>query len=113
MTALNNLPYSPALAFIVVGVLSATASLFLVEAMSHTRGNARFQLQVEFATVAELCLGPKSHIILQVILFLALHSVNISSIIISCQVSTSVVPFADCPEYGYDPSPVISQDLCS
>jgi uncharacterized membrane protein YwzB len=75
-----------------VGVLSATASLFLVEAMSHTPGNEHFQLQVEFATIAELCLGPRSHIVLQVILFLALQSVNISSIIISCQVQNTALP---------------------
>jgi hypothetical protein len=76
----------PGLAFLVVGSLSASASLFLVEAMSHIRGNERFQEQIEFATIAESCLGPKSHIILQIILYLALQSVNISSIIISCQV---------------------------
>jgi hypothetical protein len=78
--------YRPVLAIIVVGILSASASLFLVEAMSHIRGNERFQAQVEFATIAELYLGRKSHYILQVILYLALQSVNISSIIISCQV---------------------------
>lgn len=76
----------PVLAFLVVGVLSAAASLFLVEAMSHIRGNERFQAQVEFTTIAELCLGRRSHLILQIILFLALQSVNISSIIISAQV---------------------------
>lgn len=80
--------YRPVLAIIVVGILSASASLFLVEAMSHIRGNERFQAQVEFATIAELYLGRKSHYILQVILYLALQSVNISSIIISCQVGS-------------------------
>jgi hypothetical protein len=80
----------------VIGTLAAIASLFLVEAMNHTPGNDKFQLQVEFATIAELCLGPRSHIILQIILFLALQSVNISSIIISCQVNQSLTnKFAD------------------
>jgi hypothetical protein len=88
----------PTLAFAITGILSATASLFLVESMSHIRGNEQFQLRVEFATIAEICLGAKSHVILQVILFLALQSVNISSIIISCQVSQtfnvhSIVPY--------------------
>jgi hypothetical protein len=77
----------PSFAFIIVGVLSAAASLFLVEAMSNIRGNENFQAQVEFSTVAELCLGKRSHVILQIILYLALQSVNISSIIISTQVS--------------------------
>lgn len=75
--------------FIVVGVLSALASLFLVEAMGHIRGNEQFQGGVEFTTIAALCLGPKSHYVLQTILYLALQSVNISSIIISCQVNTA------------------------
>ena len=74
--------------FIIVGILSGFASLFLVEAMSHIRGNEQFQGGVEFTTIAALCLGPKSHYVLQAILFLALQSVNISSIIISCQVCT-------------------------
>jgi hypothetical protein len=72
--------------FIVVGILSALASLFLVEAMGHIRGNEQFQGGVEFTTIAALCLGRKSHYALQTILYLALQSVNISSIIISCQV---------------------------
>lgn len=81
----------PVLAFVVVGVLSGAASLFLVEAMGHIRGNEKFQAQVEFTTIAELCLGKRSHLILQIILFLALQSVNISSIIISAQVTYSLV----------------------
>lgn len=76
----------PTLMFIVIGILSSFASLFLVEAMSHIRGNERFQAGVEFTTIAALCLGSKSHYVLQAILYLALQSVNISSIIISCQV---------------------------
>ena len=74
------------MAILIVGVLSASASLLLVEAMGHIRGNERFQGQVEFTTIAELYLGRKSHYILQIILYLALQSVNVSSIIISCQV---------------------------
>jgi hypothetical protein len=81
-----ELTSSPVLAILVVGVLSALASLLLVEAMSHIRGNERFQARVEFTTIAKLYLGHKSHYVLQVILYLALQSVNISSIIISCQV---------------------------
>jgi len=90
---------SPVLAFLVVGILSAAASLFLVEAMSQIRGNERFQEQVEFTTIAELCLGRRSHLILQVILFLALQSVNISSIIISAQVKHIEIELT--VEHGY------------
>lgn len=78
--------FRPSVLFLLVGILSASASLFLVEAMSHIRGNERFQQTIEFSTIAEKYLGRKSHIILQIILYLALQSVNISSIIISCQV---------------------------
>ena len=82
-----------------MGVLSASASLFLVESMSHIRGNEQFQARVEFTTIAELYLSRKWHFVLQVILYLALQSVNISSIIISCQVSTASTQF---PSVAYE-----------
>jgi hypothetical protein len=83
--------HRPVLVFVIIAILSASASLFLVEAMSHIRGNERFQAQVEFTTIAELCLGRRLHFVLQGILYIALQSVNISSIIISCQVSAASV----------------------
>jgi hypothetical protein len=77
----------PTIAFLLFGVTSAVVSLFLVETMSTIRGNERFQARVEYSTVAHLYLGNKIHIVTQLLLYLALQSVNISSIIISNQVS--------------------------
>jgi len=104
------------MAILIVGILAASASLLLVEAMAHIRGNERFQGQVEFTTIAELYLGRRSHYILQIILYLALQSVNISSIIISCQVikspldlpSQSVACCFSPLEHGYHTSSTVS-----
>ena len=104
------------MAILIVGILAASASLLLVEAMAHIRGNERFQGQVEFTTIAELYLGRRSHYILQIILYLALQSVNISSIIISCQVIKSPLDlppqFVACGfsplEHGYHTSSTVS-----
>ncbi|KAL7272460.1 hypothetical protein RUND412_004727 [Rhizina undulata] len=76
---------TPTLAFLIFGVLSGIVSLFLVETMATIRGNEEFQARVEYSTIAHLYLGPKSHVIMQVLLYCALQSVNISSIIISNQ----------------------------
>lgn len=63
----------------------------MIETMSRIRGNEVFEAKVEYSTVAHLYLGRKAHIAMQVLLFLALQSVNISSIIISNQVSPESV----------------------
>jgi len=55
--------------------------------MSTIRGNESFQANVEYSTVAHLYLGKKAHIGMQILLFFALQSVNVSSIVISNQVS--------------------------
>ena len=55
--------------------------------MSAIRGNEAFQSRVEYATVAHLYLGNRPHLIMQLLLYCALQSVNLSSIIISEQVS--------------------------
>lgn len=78
--------HSPTLSFLIFGAISGVVSLFLVETMSTIRGNEVFQARVEYSTIAHLYLGRKSHIIMQVVLYCALQSVNISSIIISNQV---------------------------
>jgi hypothetical protein len=77
---------SPTIAFLLFGALSGAISLFLVETMSTIRGNEAFQARAEYSTVAHLYLGNKAHIVMQVLLYCALQSVNISSIIISNQV---------------------------
>ncbi|TVY52001.1 hypothetical protein LCER1_G006470 [Lachnellula cervina] len=82
---------TPTIAFILFSVVSGLASFFLIETMSTIRGNESFQANVEFSTVAHLYLGRKAHIGMQVMLFLALQSVNISSIIISNQTMDSLL----------------------
>jgi hypothetical protein len=77
---------SPTLAFIIFGALSGIVSLFLVETMANIHGNNSFQARVEYSTIAHLYLGQKAHILMQVLLYCTLQSVNISSIIISNQV---------------------------
>lgn len=76
----------PTLAFLVFGVIAGVVSLFLVETMSAIQGNESFQSRVEYATVAHLYLGDKPHLAMQILLYCALQSVNLSSIIISEQV---------------------------
>ncbi|KUJ07081.1 uncharacterized protein LY89DRAFT_789882 [Mollisia scopiformis] len=82
---------TPTLAFVLFGCLAGITSLFLVETMSTIHGNEAFQARVEFSTVAHLYLGDKAHIIMQVLLYCALQSVNVSSIIISEQTMDSLL----------------------
>ncbi|TVY28961.1 hypothetical protein LHYA1_G001672 [Lachnellula hyalina] len=82
---------TPTITFLLFSVVSCLASLFLIETMSTIRGNESFQANVEFSTVAHLYLGKRAHIGMQVMLFLALQSVNISSIIISNQTMDSIL----------------------
>ena len=56
--------------------------------MSTIHGNEGFQARVEYSTVAHLYMGNKVHVIMQILLYCALQSVNLSSIIISEQVRT-------------------------
>ena len=82
----NQSSTSPTLAFLLFGVISGAVSLFLVETMSTIHGNESFQARVEYSTVAHLYMGDKAHVIMQTLLYCALQSVNLSSIIISEQV---------------------------
>jgi hypothetical protein len=87
MQAVMALTYrSPTLAFILFGALSLAVSLLLVETMANIRGNDSFQACVEYSTIVHLYFGQKSHILMQVFLYCAPQSSNISSIIISNQV---------------------------
>jgi hypothetical protein len=54
--------------------------------MSTIHGNESFQARVEYSTVAHLYMGDRIHIFMQILLYCALQSVNLSSIIISEQV---------------------------
>ncbi|RUS19576.1 hypothetical protein BC937DRAFT_87253, partial [Endogone sp. FLAS-F59071] len=75
----------PLFVFLVTAVLSGSAALFVCESMSTVEGNHKFEARVEFTTLAELFLGTRYHIGLQIILFLSLQSLNIASMIISTQ----------------------------
>jgi hypothetical protein len=81
--------------------------------MSRIRGNEEFQAKVEFTTIAELYLGRRSHYVLQVILYLALQSVNLASILISCQVHFWEPVFRLMVlEYGHYPDSIVQESLC-
>jgi len=78
--------WSPTLAFLLFGCISGAVSFFLIDTMSQIHGNESFQARVEYSTIAHLYLGDKMHIFMQILLYCALQSVNLSSIIISEQV---------------------------
>ena len=59
--------------------------------MSTIHGNESFQARVEYSTVAHLYMGDKVHIVMQILLYCALQSVNLSSIIISEQTMDSLL----------------------
>lgn len=83
--------YRPTLAFFLLGLIALIVSLFLVETMSSIHGNEAFQAKVEYSTVAHLYLGRNVHIVMQVLLFFALQSVNVASMIISEQTIDSLL----------------------
>jgi H+/Cl- antiporter ClcA len=87
----NRCTLSPTLAFLLFGAVSGAVSLFLVETMSTIHGNESFQARVEYSTVAHLYMGNKIHIVMQILLYCALQSVNLSSIIISEQTMDSLL----------------------
>jgi len=82
---------SPTIAFIIFGVISAVVSFFLIETMSTIKGNKNFEQKIEYSTLAHKYMGKKGHIIMQMLLYCALQSVNISSIIISAQTADSII----------------------
>jgi hypothetical protein len=69
-----------------VAVLSGSAALLLVEAMTSIVGNEKFQAAVEYSTLAQLFLGQRWHWIFQIMLYIALQSQTITSLIESFQV---------------------------
>ncbi|KAI8886878.1 hypothetical protein K501DRAFT_330994 [Backusella circina FSU 941] len=82
---------APVVIFIVVAFLSGCSSLFVCEALSSIRGNEKFQAKVELTTIAQVYLGRKYHYFFQVMLFLALQAVNVSSIILAAQTFDSMM----------------------
>ncbi|CAO3596993.1 unnamed protein product [Absidia cylindrospora] len=76
---------APLCIFIIVGFLSGCSALFVCEALSNIRGNEKFQAKVELTTIAQVYLGKKYHYFFQIMLYLALQAVNVSSIILAAQ----------------------------
>ncbi|KAF8232896.1 hypothetical protein L208DRAFT_1269922 [Tricholoma matsutake] len=76
---------TPTIAFILITILSGSAALFLVESMASISGNEKFQASIEYSTLAELYLGNRWHWALQIVLYIALQSQAITSLIESFQ----------------------------
>jgi hypothetical protein len=76
----------PLLAFVVITFLTGAAALFLVESMASITGNECFQASIEFTTIAELYLGHRWQWAFHAVLYLALQSQTIASLIESFQV---------------------------
>lgn len=77
---------SPLLTFAAIALLSGTAALFLVEVMSSIEGNEDFQASIEFTTIAHLFLGKRWHVVVQGLLYLAVQTLVIASLLVSFQV---------------------------
>jgi hypothetical protein len=77
---------SPLIAFLLITVLTGASALFLVEAMASIEGNESFQASIEFSTIAELFLGNRWQWALQGLLYIALQSQTITSLIETFQV---------------------------
>ena len=102
---------SPLITFLLVTVLSGSAALLLVEAMASIAGNEKFQAVVEYSTLADLFLGHRWHWAFQIILYIALQSQTITSLIESFQVffcrltygavCSLLTHFMFFPGYGY------------
>jgi hypothetical protein len=75
------------LAFTAITILTGAAALFIVEAMASIAGNECFQASIEYTTIAELFLGHRWQWALQAVLYLALQSQTIASLIESFQVT--------------------------
>lgn len=69
-----------------MSLLSGTAALFIVETMSSIEGNEEFQASIEFTTIAHLFLGKRWHIVVQGLLYLAMQTLVIASLLESFQV---------------------------
>jgi amino acid permease len=75
----------PSLTFLFFAIFSTICAQFIIEAMQTIPGNKHFQGTVEFSTLINFYFGRKMHILGQFILYMALQSANVSSIIYSAQ----------------------------
>lgn len=85
----------PFLAFALIAFLTGSATLFIIEAMASIEGNESFQAAIEFTTIAHLFLGRRWHWAVQIVLYVALQALIITSLIESFQVSSSWSTDAD------------------
>ncbi|KAJ3089019.1 hypothetical protein HK102_007408, partial [Quaeritorhiza haematococci] len=69
------------LCFIIYSVIASLSALFIVEAMQAVPGNKHFQGTVEFGTLINFYFGKWAHIVGQCMLYAALQSTAIASII--------------------------------
>ncbi|KAF9516504.1 hypothetical protein BS47DRAFT_1315345 [Hydnum rufescens UP504] len=76
---------TPLMAFGLVTILAGSAALFLVESMAAITGNENFQASIEYSTLAELFFGHRWHWVFQALLYVALQSQAITSLIESFQ----------------------------
>jgi phosphate starvation-inducible membrane PsiE len=76
----------PLLAFALIAFLTGSAALFLVESMASIEGNQQFEAAIEFSTLAHLFLGNGWHLAVQFLLYVALQTLIVTSLIESFQV---------------------------
>ncbi|TPX51839.1 hypothetical protein SeLEV6574_g00006 [Synchytrium endobioticum] len=75
----------PTLCFILVAIITSLTSLFLAEAVANFPRNERLERDVELSTLVRHFFGRRWEFCMQVVLYLSMQSLNISSIIISAQ----------------------------
>ena len=80
----------PSLAIVAIGVLSAVAGLFVVEAVSRFPGNDAFERNVEFTVMVHQFYGRYWYYAFIFVLYGSLQSVNIASIVGSAQAFDSI-----------------------
>ncbi|KAI8994781.1 hypothetical protein BDB01DRAFT_902473 [Pilobolus umbonatus] len=81
---------APVFIIIIIACLSVCSALFVCEALSSIKGNERFQAKIELTTIAQVYLGKRYHYLFQLLLYLSLQSVNVSSIILASQTFDSM-----------------------
>jgi hypothetical protein len=79
------------LCFLLFAVVSGFSILFIIEAMQAIPANKHFQGNVEFATLINFYFEPKAHIAGQILLFGALVSNSVQSMVLSAQAIDKLV----------------------
>lgn len=82
---------TPLIAFALIAFLTGSATLFVIEVMASIQGNEEFQASIEFTTIAHLYLGKRWHWAVQIVLYVALQSLIITSLIESFQSMDSLL----------------------